>query len=331
MIHQSNSSMCTCPSHYYKTSGNCYSKYIYIYIECNECCIECTGPTNKECKPNNCNNEDTCYPLYQQNATTCLQSCISQSPLFLEISVDGKICKDCHKDCKFCFGETNEKCLECKSPYLLKKERECKDIACDINSNTFQSPYYKCENCSERCDECQNNPNYCLECISPYVFLSDTHSCLFDCPSYYYEYNRKCLSNLYIYIYIVCPYHCIKCTRTNFTNMADETPENFICLECENNYFLNQKQICVAGNDCGETNYPELLTKTCKLCNEVCQGCNGPLESDCISCHKDYVFYQGICQTFSCQSDEYLDKELFMCLSKLDLYLYIINLVIRMP
>ena len=132
---------------------------------------------------------------------------------------------------------------------------------------------------------------------------------------------------IYIYIYIDCPTHCMHCKRIELTPPNppnDPSPENFNCLFCMVNYFLNSEAICVPGGDCGEGNYPEQESRTCEPCNEACHGCVGPLNSDCILCDEKYTMSSKlVCEEIVCQSDEYLEDKTFVCKSMCWLYIYI--------
>ena len=201
---------CNCPPKNYKASdGNCLRIYIYIYIKlaCDECCKECTGPSNKECRIESCAKVNSCYPLYGSQ-TTCLYVCKSTTSLYLDTSTPTEeICRKCHNNCQICFETTNETCLQCISPYLLTNEKECLFTSCDSYPDTFHTEG-KCAKCNDNCDGCKYSNNYCLNCTSPYFFHLPTHSCLLICPEGFYA-NKviwECQSNyIYIYIYYSLP------------------------------------------------------------------------------------------------------------------------------
>ena len=201
MIYHPITFTCTCPSKYFKPAeGNClgmniFNIYIYIYIACHSCCKECTGTENIECKLNECDKENSCYPLETApplppatlNSTTCLYMCEDPTPLFLDTSSPGhEICRKCHPNCNICYGDQDNTCLQCISPKLLTDERECIYTDCTNYDNTFPTTT-KCERCNEKCDGCEGSPSYCLDCTSPYLFLEETHSCLSTCPDQFYD------------------------------------------------------------------------------------------------------------------------------------------------
>ena len=74
--------------------------------------------------------------------------------------------------------------------------------------------------------------------------------------------------NIYIYIYIInrieCPVHCKHCKRIEHIpprSPSDPSPDNFHCLFCLPNYFLNSESICVSGGECGAGTYPDIKAK----------------------------------------------------------------------
>ena len=263
---------------------------------------------------------------------TCLYMCEHPIPHFLDTSSPGmEICRECHSHCNICYGQLDNTCLECISPYLLTDERECIYTDCTNYPNTFPT-LTKCEKCSEKCDGCENSPSYCLNCASDYLFLEETHSCLSTCPEQFYDNHHISLCQseytLYIYIYIDCPIHCKNCERIELAPpkpQNDPSPENFNCSFCMSNYFLNSKAICVSGSECEMRTYPDIESRTCELCNEACDGCLGPLNSDCILCAEKYILNtRSICEEIRCASDEYLEDKTYICKSNTyNIYIYI--------
>ena len=252
--------------------------------------------------------------------------CEHPIPLFLDNSSPGQeICSTCHPNCNICYDDKDNTCLECIQPFLLTDERECIYTNCSNYANTFPT-LTKCEKCSEKCNGCENSPSYCLSCISPYLFLEETHSCLSTCPDQFYgnHHISLCQSthNIYIYIYVIdCPNHCMHCKRIEYIPpkpQNDQSPENFNCLYCMANYFLTSESICVPGGECGAENYPNIESRTCEPCNEACDGCVGPLNSDCILCDEKYTLSSKlVCEKIVCHSDEYLEETTYICKSML--------------
>ena len=181
-----------------------YIIYIYIYIDCGECCLECNGTTNKECLAGECDRENSCYPLHGLE-NECLYACDDPlTPRYLDTTsgIHLSNCKECHENCTMCSGSSSSECFMCKSPVLLTNEHECMFTDCSGFPNTFQT-LVKCENCDSRCNGCENSPSYCLDCVPGYLFLTGSHSCLTQCPPQFYGYiDIRLCQSIYIYIYI---------------------------------------------------------------------------------------------------------------------------------
>ena len=283
--------------------------YIYIYIACSEECESCNGPGRENCLT--CNIKGSYYPL-STNLTECLFLCQFPSPLFLR----NDECLPCHPNCLACFGEEKTECNQCKPPYYLGNNADCIYTDCSHYPNTFPTTTLGellCEHCLSVCDGCLDYPNYCLDCASGFYMLIETHSCLIYCPTKYYSYESisTCQGTfiLYIYIYIACPEHCLVCERINFTNPYNISPDNFMCRECEGNYFLNTAKLCVQSGECGIKYYPEFTTRTCNLCNQACLGCTCSTNQCCLECQSNsYLTEIGSCELIICPIDEYLDE-----------------------
>ena len=136
---------------------------------------------------------------------------------------------------------------------------------------------------------------------------------------------------IYIYIYIACPEHCLVCERINFTNPYNISPDNFMCRECEGNYFLNTAKLCVQSGECGIKYYPEFTTRTCNLCNQACLGCTCSTNQCCLECQSNsYLTEIGSCELIICPIDEYLDENknarvIYMRI--IYIYIYIIYII----
>ena len=194
-----------CPNGHYSQNFTCYSIYIYIYIECDESCKECSGPTNTECLVNECNRASNYHLLKVHSGnkhSTCIFECHSKPPLFFNNNT--KECEYCHNNCAVCDNISESDCFECNSPYLLTKGRECIYTNCDALPNSLEGEG-GCQDCDYRCDGCHGNQNLCLGCVSPYFFIRDLNSCLDVCTQSYFGniYIFECQSILYIYIYII--------------------------------------------------------------------------------------------------------------------------------
>ena len=173
--------------------------YIYIYIACHTCCSECSGPEDFECNLDQCDRSNSCYPLevispipstgdeVNINSTICLYMCQhpTENLFFDNSNPSQEICRGCHPNCKICYGNQANTCIECIPPKLLTDEKECLYENCLPYPNTFEAEI-KCEKCISKCRDCKNSPAYCLDCQPPYLFFHEANSCLDNCPDQFY-------------------------------------------------------------------------------------------------------------------------------------------------
>ena len=184
------------------------------------CCSECIGPKNTECNINQCNKEETCYPLENTipipstpteiMSTTCLYMCEHSNDLYIDTTIPGQeICRACHSNCRNCYDNQSTTCFVCIPPKLLTNEKECIYENCISELNTFEAET-KCEKCNINCKGCEYSPTYCLDCEAPTLFFSESHSCLSACPEQFYGNITmgitECQSTYIIYIYIYIYY-----------------------------------------------------------------------------------------------------------------------------
>ena len=192
MIYNEMNHTCTCPDQFYSLNGLCmriyyYIIYIYIYISlyiaCDECCFNCNGPLNSDCKLGQCNRENSCYPMAVE-PTRCVKSCNSDTfPLYYEPSLGN--CQSCHSDCLSCSGPLVNECFSCVPPILLTNKQECLHTDCNLYPETITMPT-ECAECSFLCNHCFDLPTKCLGCKYPQLFLEETNSCFLQCPPHYY-------------------------------------------------------------------------------------------------------------------------------------------------
>ena len=100
------------------------------------------------------------------------------------------------------------------------------------------------------------------------------------------------------------------CERVNMnsTDLDDTSEDNFRCLYCKEDYFLNNESKCVLTAECGDNYYGEVKTRTCNLCDNSCKGCTGPDNYFCHQCKEEYSFTSsGSCKLLKCNNDEYFD------------------------
>ncbi|EDR25321.1 protein serine/threonine kinase, putative [Entamoeba dispar SAW760] len=184
----------------------------------------------------------------------------------------------------------------CQSSIISSNLFQClSDMKCP-KRQFFDEKKNICQNCSNYCSNCINS-TYCIYCDDGYINRNgkcyDTNdicssnsesSCYFCDPknSYFIESCRDCSS------------HCKLCQ------------EKKVCLQCEDNYYLNQTSQCVKTDvhqeimvqdhiiSCMSGYY--LKNNQCISCSESyglgCQICDS---YQCISCSPTTVFLKGSC------------------------------------
>ncbi|CAD8102627.1 unnamed protein product [Paramecium sonneborni] len=320
-----------CPNYYYQLDQQClqcpnncqycYGEYChicqdgYLFFE-NQCLEYCPEgyykDTNSKCQPcqkmcKSCINDHECIscsaPLYFKN-----NNCVGQCPLTYYRDLVDNRCKQCIEGCEICENETF--CYKCLSNYAAFKKRcviEC-EIGyyvedqycreCDFDCYTCNGPtkydcilckyglkLYKsiclmdcpkntvlkdgqCKECHGTCDTCLDSGSQnCLTCKPEYILLNN--GCYSYCPSQYYKDQGQCLK---------CQENCDICIN------------KISCLRCLNNFYFNGGN-CLKICPNGYYGYDGV----CETCHFSCLTCDGPLQTNCLSCSSTLVYYNNEC------------------------------------
>ena len=260
----------------------------------NQLCIKEGHVCDGQCSREGCwgPGKDLC--LYCRNfqvGNECVSSC---DPNLGFISTGDNQCMKCDKECaSTCTGPGPSKCDQCKNhkdgPFCVAE--------CPIGKypDAILKECQLChENCRDGCNGPENNigSNGCVSCDMA-IINSDLEvvKCLQEgdvCPDgYYYETvtpqtqgKLKPLAGKGI-----CrPCHplCQKCNGYGF----QLDPK--VCLTCVG---FEQDEQCT--NECSSDYYTDLNSRKCKPCASECNGCNGPLVSQCNSCKNFKIFLDG--------------------------------------
>lgn len=150
-----------------------------------------------------------------------------------------------------------EECSECESPSTCTT---CKD--------GFFYKSASCLSCSTGCLVCENATT-CTRCSEGFV-LWGNFSCLKECPVGYYVGNTSSCTK--------CPNGCSACI-----NLQE-------CSSCSAEYFQYSSQCLTA---CPQSTWVD--SHNCSPCDQACDGCTGPLSSDCTVCKYPYQKVDGVC------------------------------------
>ncbi|XP_017962667.1 furin-like protease 2 isoform X1 [Drosophila navojoa] len=271
---------CVACSHY-RLDNTCVSRcpprsfpnQVGICWPCHDSCETCAGAGPDSCL--------TCAPahLHVTDLAVCLQVC----PDGYFEDIKNKTCVPCEPNCASC-QDRPEFCTSCDH-HLVMHENKCFS-ACPLN--TYETDENKCAYCHPSCATCNEaSENNCITCRpSRYAYQN---KCLNNCPEGFYA-DKKRLECL------PCHEGCKTCST------------NGICSECLPNWTLNKKDSCiVSGSEsCSESEYFNLAEGKCNQCHESCATCNGPLSTDCLSCHQNRLLEQSSCVS-GCQDGFFME------------------------
>ncbi|XP_030564586.1 furin-like protease 2 isoform X2 [Drosophila novamexicana] len=271
---------CVACSHY-RLDNTCVSRcpprsfpnQVGICWPCHDSCETCAGAGPDSCL--------TCAPahLHVTDLAVCLQVC----PDGYFEDVKNRTCVPCEPNCASC-QDRPEYCTSCDH-HLVMHENKCYS-ACPLN--TFETEENKCTYCHSSCATCNGaTENNCITCRpSRYAWQN---KCLNNCPDGFYA-DKKRLECL------PCHEGCKSCSS------------NGICTECLPNWTLNKKDKCiVAGSEsCFESEYYSQSEGKCNPCHDSCETCNGPMSSNCLSCHQNRLLEQSSCVS-GCQDGFYME------------------------
>ncbi|KAL4463427.1 hypothetical protein ABPG72_003123, partial [Tetrahymena utriculariae] len=257
---------------------------------CKENCKSCTNYDNcSQCKPG----------FYFFEDTSDCQTCNIN---FKQFIATNQKCRNCNYSCQTCNGVTEFNCLSCIQGYYLQNDGQCK--ICDQN----------CLNCSSKniCDTCQagfyfkQNQTLCTSC---------------DTQNGYYTQEKYCLP---------CPQNCQKCSSLNqctacFDGFYFQENSNF-CITCntDDGYFISMNQCLPCDKNCQKCSTQDICTEcksgyyfleknTCKPCYQNCSGCQGPKETDCTACLKNFVFLPSLNKCDLCEEGSFFNKSTKAC------------------
>ncbi|EAS06674.2 zinc finger lsd1 subclass family protein (macronuclear) [Tetrahymena thermophila SB210] len=237
---------------------------LYILVDyCTSFCEKCNAEGCSKCKSD--------YYLYDFQ---CLEKC--PEGFFNQKQVDNNICQQCDSSCKSCDGPNSNNCLSCQAPNLFYQQN-LKTCVENCNSDQFKNKNDQiCSSCDPSCTTCAGpSSTDCLSCSGD-LFLFQ-NQCIQNCPDQYYNnvQNNQCMP---------CDPTCYTCNGSASNN----------CLSCSQKTFLDpNSNKCVS--QCSLNYYPDENSNQCRPCYTTCQECNGPSESDCLTCKQGLVFQDNQC------------------------------------
>ncbi|KAL4507650.1 hypothetical protein ABPG73_012338 [Tetrahymena malaccensis] len=280
-------------------------------IQCDQSCQKCSSLTNCSACANEyyLNSSGLCKQC-QSNCSQCQdsQTCLKcQSGYFLDLS--SKICTQCTNNCQICSSPTQ--CQSCLTGYKLYGNSclKCIDFCSICASNDCPScidGYFlvknSCQKCIQNCINCQDSQscNKCQEGFNLYGNMCLTSS---QCPTG----CKLCQDNTSCQIclegYIQQNQQCMKCSIENCSICDNQQ----YCLQCKSGFKLvNQTQICI--KNCG-IGYYLSDNNECLACDQTCQTCQGPKDTDCITCKSNLYLSSFSQKCLQCEDQQYLDNQ----------------------
>ncbi|EAS04337.2 EGF-like domain protein (macronuclear) [Tetrahymena thermophila SB210] len=168
------------------------------------------------------------------------------------------------------------------------------------NINCVENNLFGCQQCS------QDGSNICLKCYQGLYLSINKQECLQDCQTGQFvdQVNQQCKA---------CQQGCKYCIN------------NESCINCADNWYLNQVNQCVSK--CPDGYFQEQIQQTllngqqiskwvCSKCHQACTTCFGYQINQCSECKKYYTLVpQNTCQHPKCDSNYYAlnDKICIQC------------------
>lgn len=298
MIPSQNLCVDFCPAKFYSTNSQC--------LPCDLNCSECTGPLATNCATcvNNFLFQGQCY-------TTCPDGTYR----------DGTTCYSCHISCSTCSGPNSYECINCSATFPYR------ELGTNICVSTCNPTYYlvstlsqcvqtcplgffisgqTCQSCSSSCVSCSGISTSCTACFSGEYL--DVNKCEASCPSTKFVDDQICSS---------CNSACATCNGPLSSN----------CLSCPTNQYLATNNTCVAGctkglfvlngvclTQCPSGYYQSSTTNDCLACESTCLNCNGPLDTNCLSCGSNRALLSTSC-VLACPISYFNDTTSNVCKS----------------
>ena len=278
----------SCPSTTYDDSNICRN--------CHATCLTCSGSSANNCA--SCDTSVASKAKYNIQSNNCIQTCPSNT------FDDSNICRLCDKACLTCDGTQANNCLSCNpsSPtniYLYLAQKMC---VANCPGTTYNDNNV-CRNCDPTCSTCSGGTlTDCLTC--------DTNS---PTNGKYHQSLKKCVATCPVGTTDdggICRDSCHASCQTCSGAASNQ------CLSCNplngpHSKLLDADKTCISA--CPSNTYDD--TNVCKVCHGTCLTCDGPLETNCLTCdtlsltNGKYNLSQKKCQA-SCPSVTYNDNNI---------------------
>ncbi|KAL4493947.1 hypothetical protein ABPG72_021964 [Tetrahymena utriculariae] len=264
-----------------------------------------------------------CLACNASGCTTCQASyflynyvCVLTCPTSTYLS-NPTTCVDCNSNCQTC-NTSSTFCTSCYSPNYLIQSRSLflsttgNKCSSSCQTSEFQNTTNnQCTPCDSSCLTCSGSQsNQCLSCQSPRFFQASSSTCVLACNLNQYSQTTP------VPVCQNCDSSCATCSG----------PANTNCLSCSGSNFLDSTtNSCVTT--CPNGTYKNTTNNKCSPCDPTCTTCNGPSNSQCLSCTlpKYYQSSTGQCvdncnlnyktNCLSCSGSQFLDSATNSCVT----------------
>jgi len=267
----------TCPFGQYGDSNlrRCVSCPLFYMTGTNDCVDSCPigyyhSLGSNECKPciNNCDicsNGTECTLCSEGFLNRTTDSCTNNLAGYFNPNDGDRKWKECPSNCATCTSETY--CTSCNIfnfflPFVPEGSKMCGQCPNAFTGNVFSGncesdcvagQFYDrcpetCSTCNSLCSSCQDDTNYCSNCVSTayswdseIVSLGISNQCLNQCPfNYFYNFNRQCRT-------------CKDLGYFQFGQQCEDfCPEGYfkdldshLCVECTGQDVFRYKDTCI--------------------------------------------------------------------------------------
>ena len=233
-----------CNSGYYFDENGICVQSNYCSKSNNGKCEKCLKDFYLSSNNNYCVNTDNCY-IGDKDTGLCLEC-----NMYNYINLKEYKCKSNLKDNehKYCERVFDNDCIKCEKGYYLGKDNKC----------TF----------TQNCEESENGK--CISCLDNFYLGKDNHcSNVKHCIYSRFNFCRECEDGYY---YSTIDKKCIKTEGNKKLENCKYTcvnPDETLCCECKNNYYLNSSSLCVDNNEEGslyKCKYSDENNEKCLKC-----------------------------------------------------------------
>lgn len=212
----------------------------------------------------------------------------------------------CDEVCISCTGPSSSDCQRCRTAYESSSNGQ---ITQCVSSCSQSSNPSNCQSCHPQCNGCFGSGNeHCVSCVENSISINGDRVCVPFCGDG--TYLSRLSTSTFEHECQMCHPLCQNCTG----------PTNQDCVPCVGaSIVVDGKTTCVP--ECNDGQYLERVSAVtseyqCQSCNSLCLTCNGPQNTNCISCTSVNYTTNGVstCLT-SCPTGTYESSPGRLCLT----------------